>query len=185
MSSTSDSTTSTKTSTTKAAPTPASAPEPAKETGPLYPAGIGPSRLGATLTSPHGFTESSIAQHQAKYNAELLERVKPAGTEASPALGPGPELPEPRHLTHDELVQTEGYICGVPWARDGEAFVLDGPIDFVPDNLGMVVHELENLNVVYYWTPGGRVPEGHYVKSNYLHPPEYRRRVLGKEEVGG
>jgi len=169
---------------TDAPVTPSSAPEPAEDRpeGDLLP--WGPEGRDVTATSPHGFATSSIAGHQAAYDADVARRARPAKMEARPIPKSGAPEVNPNHPTMDEVRASEAYQCATPWTRDTLGFIIEGPLDFTPDNLGLKVHDFNNLAIEYAWTPDARVPDGHYVRAGDLYPPEMRRRILKKEDVG-
>jgi hypothetical protein len=60
-----------------------------------------------------------------------------------------------------------------------------GPLPFTDANLGAVYHDINQIDVVYRWTPGAQIPAGVWVlPDNALVNRVTRRKVLGRENVG-
>lgn len=152
-----------------------------RDSGARFPWGTGPQQVAATVTSAGGFRTSSVGAFEDEVAAQST--AEPGKTEASPDPR---EAPVASQRSVEDYTGTDAYKCATAQAREAfGAHVLHGPIDFTSDNLGLIAHDINDLNTVYTWSAHARIPAGaRVIRSNDLVHVEARRQILGKQEVG-
>src|SRR5262245_19720047 len=85
-----------------------------------------------------------------------------------------------------DLTTSEGYRCATDYARDDfAARVARTPYRFDDTNLGIIVHDVAQIDRVWFWQGGLQVPAGFVVvaATDLVHRAA-RRDILGRENVG-